>query len=252
MTREWDATSYHKVSGPQTGWGQMVLARLDLAGDERAIDAGCGSGRLTAELAERLPHGQVVALDRSWNMLQTARANLRPAYGSRVRFVQVSLPALPFEECADVVFSTATFHWVPDHPALFSNIFTALRPGGRLHAQCGGGPNLALGTCPGRRGDGGGAVRSILPRLARASGSSPPTARPTRDWSRRASSTSSPASRRRRPASRRRRTTASSSPPSSIIRTWHGCLRTGGRGSLTRSPGAPPSSRSPSPWTTGA
>jgi trans-aconitate 2-methyltransferase len=143
VTREWDATSYHKVSGPQTGWGQMVLARLDLAGDERAIDAGCGSGRLTAELAERLPHGQVVALDRSWNMLQTARANLRPAYGSRVRFVQVSLPALPFEECADVVFSTATFHWVPDHPALFSNIFTALRPGGRLHAQCGGGPNLA-------------------------------------------------------------------------------------------------------------
>ena len=97
MTREWDATSYHKVSGPQTGWGQMVLARLDLAGDERAIDAGCGSGRLTAELAERLPHGQVVALDRSWNMLQTARANLRPAYGPRVRFVQVSLPALPFD-----------------------------------------------------------------------------------------------------------------------------------------------------------
>ena len=143
MTREWDATSYHKVSGPQTGWGQKVLARLELAGDECVVDVGCGSGRLTGEFAERLPRGHVVAIDRSWNMLQTARANLRPTYGSRVRFVQVSLPALPFDACADVVFSTATFHWVADHPSLFSNIFEALRPGGRLHAQCGGGPNLA-------------------------------------------------------------------------------------------------------------
>jgi trans-aconitate 2-methyltransferase len=143
VTREWNATSYHKVSGPQTSWGERVLARLELRGDERAIDAGCGSGRLTGALIDRLPTGDVVAIDRSWNMLQTARANLRPIHGSRVRFVQVSLPDLPFREAADVVFSTATFHWVADHEALFAGIFMALRPGGRLHAQCGGGPNLA-------------------------------------------------------------------------------------------------------------
>ncbi len=143
MNREWNATSYHKVSGPQTSWGQRVLARLNVRGDERAIDAGCGSGRLTGELMARLPEGRLVAIDRSWNMLQTARANLRPEFGSRVTFVQVALPALPFHEWADLVFSTATFHWIDDHPALFAGIFAALRPGGRLHAQCGGGPNLA-------------------------------------------------------------------------------------------------------------
>jgi trans-aconitate 2-methyltransferase len=120
-----------------------VLARLELRGDERAIDAGCGSGRLTGELMACLPAGRLVAIDRSWNMLQTARANLRPTFGSRATFVQVALPALPFREWADLVFSTATFHWVSDHPALFANIFAALRAGGRLHAQCGGGPNLA-------------------------------------------------------------------------------------------------------------
>ena len=75
-------------------------------------------------------------------MLLTARANLRPAFGDRVRFVQVALPDLPFSEYADLVFSTATFHWVKDHPALFAGIHRALRSGGRLHAQCGGGPNL--------------------------------------------------------------------------------------------------------------
>jgi trans-aconitate methyltransferase len=140
---EWNAASYHKVSGPQTSWGQKVLARLSLRGDERGVDAGCGSGRLTGALAERLPRGRVIAIDRSWNMLMTARANLRPSFGSRVAFVQVALPDLPFANAADLVFSTATFHWVKDHPALFAGIFRALRSGGRLHAQCGGGPNLA-------------------------------------------------------------------------------------------------------------
>lgn len=124
-------------------WGQKVLSRLALNGDERTIDAGCGTGRLTGELMARLPHGQVVAIDRSWNMLLTARANLRPTFGERVSFAQVSLPHMPFRAWADLVFSTATFHWVEDHAALFAGIFGALRPGGRLFAQCGGGPNLA-------------------------------------------------------------------------------------------------------------
>lgn len=140
---EWNAAAYHKVSGPQTSWGQKVLARLNVNGDERAIDAGCGSGRLTGALMDRLPHGRLVAIDRSWNMLMTARANLRPVFGHRVSFVQVSLPALPFSGWADLVFSTATFHWIKDHQALFGNILQSLRPGGRLMAQCGGGPNLA-------------------------------------------------------------------------------------------------------------
>ena len=140
---EWNAASYHKVSGPQTSWGQKVLNRLTVYGDERAIDAGCGSGRLTGELMERLPKGRLIAIDRSWNMLMTARTNLRPVLGSRVAFVQVSLPDLPFAGWADLVFSTATFHWIKDHPALFAGVYRTLRSGGRLHAQCGGGPNLA-------------------------------------------------------------------------------------------------------------
>jgi trans-aconitate methyltransferase len=143
MTREWNATSYHKVAEPQTAWGRRVLSRLELDGGERVIDAGCGTGRLTADLMTRLPRGRVVAIDRSWNMLLTARANLRPDFGNRVCYARVELPLLPFCGWADVVFSTATFHWVPDHDALFANIWRALKPGGRLFAQCGGGPNLA-------------------------------------------------------------------------------------------------------------
>jgi trans-aconitate 2-methyltransferase len=140
--KEWNAASYHRVATPQTEWGRRVLSRLQVRGDERVIDAGCGTGRLTGELMHMLPHGRLVAIDRSWNMLLTARANLRPEFGSRVSYVRVELPALPFAAWADLVFSTATFHWVRDHQTLFGEILRSLRPGGRLFAQCGGGPNL--------------------------------------------------------------------------------------------------------------
>ena len=139
--KEWNAESYHRVSAPQTTWGRKALSRLVVDGDERVIDAGCGTGRLTAELMQKLPRGRLVAIDRSWNMLLTARANLRPEFGDRISFARVELPFLPFRSSADLVFSTATFHWVRDHQTLFSEIFLALRPGGRLFAQCGGGPN---------------------------------------------------------------------------------------------------------------
>lgn len=142
MDHEWNASSYDKVSVPQVTWGRKVLSRLALRGDECVIDAGCGTGRLTAELLARLPGGRLLAIDRSWNMLVTARANLRPDFGARVAFAQVALPALPVSGWADLVFSTATFHWIPDHDGLFAGIFAALKPGGRLFAQCGGGPNL--------------------------------------------------------------------------------------------------------------
>lgn len=119
-----------------------MLSRLTLRGNENVVDAGCGTGRLTAELMEKLPRGRLIAIDRSWNMLLTARANLRPEFGSRISYVRVELPLMPFSGWADVVFSTATFHWVRDHQSLFREAWQALKPGGRLFAQCGGGPNL--------------------------------------------------------------------------------------------------------------
>jgi trans-aconitate methyltransferase len=140
---DWDASTYDRLSAPQQEWGAAVLDRLDLRGDESAVDAGCGTGRLTEALLERLPRGRVIAVDRSPNMLEVAVANLRPRFASRVAFVRADAAALPFRDVADVIFSTATFHWIRDHARLFASLHAALRPGGRLIAQCGGGPNLA-------------------------------------------------------------------------------------------------------------
>jgi len=142
-SHEGDAISYHQVSQPQFLWGQQVLDRLSLRGDETVLDAGCGTGRLTAILLERLPHGRVIAVDRSENMLEVARAFLLPQFGDRVQFLRADLQYLPLNEAVDSIFSTATFHWIRDHRSLFQRLFHVLKPGGVLVAQCGGGPNLA-------------------------------------------------------------------------------------------------------------
>lgn len=140
-TREWDATAYHQLAKPQYEWALRRLATLDLGGDETVLDAGCGSGRVTERLLERLPQGRVIAVDASRNMLEAAREHLA-RFSDRVRFVHADLLSFELETPVDVVFSTATFHWVLDHEALFRKLHRALRPGGRLHAQCGGGPNV--------------------------------------------------------------------------------------------------------------
>ncbi|MEP6491095.1 MAG: methyltransferase domain-containing protein [bacterium] len=138
---EWDARVYHTVSEPQFEWGKRVLATLDVSGGETVMDAGCGSGRLTALLAERLPRGRVVAVDRSVNMVKVAGETLAP-FGDRALAAAADLSSLPFTSAFDVVFSTATFHWIVNHDRLFAALFAVLRAGGRLHAQCGGGTNL--------------------------------------------------------------------------------------------------------------
>ena len=143
-TVEWDAAAYYRLSNPHVAWGQPVLDRLPLRGDETVLDAGCGAGRVTEDLLKRLPHGQVIALDISTNMLAEARERLTPQFGNQVMFIQADLQDFELTVPVDAVFSTAAFHWVHDHPRLFRSLFRALESGGRLVAQCGGGPNIAL------------------------------------------------------------------------------------------------------------
>jgi trans-aconitate 2-methyltransferase len=140
---DWNARHYHQVSTPQQTWGKRVLERITFKGDEAVLDLGCGTGRLTALVAERVPRGRVVAFDRSSSMLFEAQPWLK-AQAPRAGIVMGDGAALPFVRAFDVIFSTATFHWILDHGALFRSVIAALKRGGRLEAQCGGGPNLAL------------------------------------------------------------------------------------------------------------
>jgi trans-aconitate 2-methyltransferase len=144
LRHDWDAGTYDRVSAPQVRWGGPVAARLPLAGDELVLDAGCGTGRVTEAVLDRLPGGRVIGLDGSARMVEEARSRLGNG-GGRLAFMvgdlRRRLPVAPGR--LDAIVSTATFHWLPDHDALFRNLAETLRPGGRLEAQCGGAGNIA-------------------------------------------------------------------------------------------------------------
>jgi len=137
--RDWDATTYERLSAPMTAMGTEVLDRLVLRGDETVLDAGCGTGNVTRLLLERLPRGRVIAVDAAPSMVEQARELLPPEADVR----QADLLELELDEPVDAILSTATFHWVPDHDRLFANLHAQLKPGGQLVAQCGGHGNVA-------------------------------------------------------------------------------------------------------------
>ena len=127
MPRDWDATTYDRIADPMARWGAVVVDRLPLVGDERVLDAGCGSGRVTEVLAERLPRGRVVALDGSPAMVEAARDRLT-RFDDRVDYVVADLAEpLPVDPPVDAILSTATFHWVLNHDALFRNLAAVVR-----------------------------------------------------------------------------------------------------------------------------
>jgi trans-aconitate 2-methyltransferase len=133
----WDAAAYDRVADPQEAWAREILARADLRPGERVLDAGCGSGRVTELLLER--GVEVVAVDADPAMVAKARERL----GGRAEVRQTNLLELELEAPVDVIFSCAVFHWITDHERLFARLHAALRPGGRLVAQCGGHGNIA-------------------------------------------------------------------------------------------------------------
>ncbi len=136
--RDWDAATYDRISDPQLNWALEQLDRLELTGEEVIVDAGCGSGRVTELLLERVPRGRVYAVDVAPSMV----AHTRERLDGQVTALCQDLTELSLPEPVDVVFSNATFHWIPDHPKLFAALHRALGDGGRLQAQCGGKGNI--------------------------------------------------------------------------------------------------------------
>src|SRR3954468_23292413 len=133
----WDATKYDVLSDPHVVWAEAILERLPLRGDETVLDAGCGSGRVTALLVDRLPRGRVIAVDGDAGMVAKARERERLTDVRHQDLLELDV------EPVDAIFSSAVFHWVPDHDELFRRLHAALKPGGRLVAQCGGHGNIA-------------------------------------------------------------------------------------------------------------
>lgn len=114
------------------------MERVPWRGDERVLDVGCGDGRLTAELARRVPRGAVLGIDSSAEMIAHASNAHPPSRFPNLMFLQMDACSIELTREHDLVFSNAALHWVPDHQSFLRGAAGALRPGGRLVVSCGG------------------------------------------------------------------------------------------------------------------
>jgi trans-aconitate 2-methyltransferase len=137
---DWDPDEYDRLAElPHDAWAREVLSRLDLDGDETVLDAGCGTGRMLGLLREEHEGLTLIGADGSPAMLERARENL----GEGIELIATDLVELELTAPVDVIVSNAVFHWISDHQLLFNRLYAALKPGGRLEAQCGGYGNVA-------------------------------------------------------------------------------------------------------------
>ena len=132
---EWDAAGYAHISSLQKAMAEEVLALLDLKGSERILDAGCGEGKITAQIAERSPHGAVVGVDPSHDMIQFAQAHFGGALRPNLQFQVADARSLPFHDEFDLVVSFNALHWIPDQGAALESIHSALKLDGRAQLR---------------------------------------------------------------------------------------------------------------------
>ncbi len=132
---EWEARSYAHESALQKWVADASLATLTLAGTERALDLGCGDGKITAAIAVRLPEGSVLGIDPSADMIAFARARFPPAEHRNLTFEVGDARTLQYREAFDLIVSFNALHWVVDQAAALHGIRDALTPGGRTLLQ---------------------------------------------------------------------------------------------------------------------
>ncbi len=126
----WSPEQYHKFQGERAAPFVDLIALGSFRPGMKVLDLGCGTGELTARLAELSPGSDVVGLDSSRSMLEKARPLARPG----LRFEQGTVEEWE-GRALDLVFSHATLQWVDDHEALFAKLARALAPGGQLLVQ---------------------------------------------------------------------------------------------------------------------
>jgi trans-aconitate 2-methyltransferase len=139
----WDAKDYEKNSSQQRQWAQELLQKLELRGNEKILDIGCGDGKITAEIAALLPDGSIMGIDLSEEMIALARQRFpRQTYPNLI-FQKEDAASLPFDAEFTVVFSNAALHWIKDNRPVIAGISRSLKSGGRILLQMGGKGNAA-------------------------------------------------------------------------------------------------------------
>lgn len=131
---EWNASEYDSLSALQDTMGAEVLSLLELHGNERILDIGCGNGKTTAAIAKRVPQGSVLGVDASTDMIAFAKEHWTAGHAN-LQFAVADACHLPFHSEFDLVLSFNALHWIPDQVSVLQSIRAAIRPESRAQLR---------------------------------------------------------------------------------------------------------------------
>ncbi|MFB3765140.1 MAG: methyltransferase domain-containing protein [Methanotrichaceae archaeon] len=139
----WNPEDYEKSSSAQYNWALGLISKLDLRGDERILDIGCGNGKITSGIASLVPNGSVLGIDISQGMIDFAKAKYAGDKYRNLAFQLADASRLNFSDEFDLAVSFACLHWIKDHLSVLRGVKRSLMPGGRILFQCGGRGNAS-------------------------------------------------------------------------------------------------------------
>lgn len=111
---------------------QMLIQSLNLRGDERILDIGCGPGELTRKIAENLEEGDVTGIDISENMIDLARKKSKERDIENVQFKAGDYQEISLEKNYDVCVSSYLFHWMSDPKDFLIWVQNTLNENGKI------------------------------------------------------------------------------------------------------------------------
>lgn len=126
---QWNAKGYERISVLQQQMAAEALSLVEFRGSEHVLDVGCGSGRITKEIALQVPEGEVVGVDASSDMIRFAENTAAEEGIRNLRYAVRDGRALGFQQEFDAAVSFNALHWIPDQETALRSLHEALRQG---------------------------------------------------------------------------------------------------------------------------
>lgn len=128
----WQAQEYHDLSIAQYTAAINMLKRLQISEKDNILDIGCGSGRISAEIAEMIISGTILAIDKSGEMIQFAKDRFPKKNHPNLRFRVQDVQKVDYKDKFDLVFSCFALQWIEDKNIFFQKVYQSLKKNGRL------------------------------------------------------------------------------------------------------------------------
>ncbi|HOK39420.1 MAG TPA: methyltransferase domain-containing protein [bacterium] len=133
---KWNPELYQNNSAAQYNWANAILNTYNFKGNETVLDIGCGDGKITYLISQKLFNGEIIGIDLSKEMVEFAQKKY--SNQKNLKFKKLNVLRMRYKNKFDLIFSNACIHWIKNHSLLLKKIKDALKNNGKILLSFGG------------------------------------------------------------------------------------------------------------------